>query len=116
MAETWPVSLPRSMSGVTWGTRDGRMKSQTDTGPGKIRRRSTAMPYTISGQMLLTRTQLATLDTFITTTTAGGVLAFNFPHPNGGAATLCRFADTLPTKTWAGSGKVSVDIMLEVMP
>lgn len=116
MADNWPVTLPRSMAGVAVGYPDGRLKSQTDTGPGKVRRRSTAMPYSITGQMILTRTQLATLQTFISTTLAGGTLPFNFPHPNGGASTLVRFGDSLPSWQWAGSGRVTVDIVLEALP
>ena len=46
----------------------------------------------------MTYAQLASLETFVNTTTIGGTLAFTFPDQKGGADVLCRFGDSLPKR------------------
>ena len=76
--DTWPSSLPQSflLSGYSEGMGDGRIKSNTDTGPAKIRRRSTAIPEPVTGQLLLSQSQKQTLKSFILETLLGGTLPF----------------------------------------
>jgi hypothetical protein len=116
MAETWPITVPCALINLQVGAADGRLKSQTDTGPGKMRRRSSAMPYMMTGQLVLTYQQRQLLANFIATTLAGGVLPFYFPSQIGGPDILVRFGESLPGWTRFGPGRVSVDIVLEVLP
>mgnify|MGYP006280613385 CR=1 FL=1 len=55
------------------------LRTPTDMGPGKQRKRSNR-PNTLQVQYTLTKAQVSTLDTFLTTT-IGGVNRFNYPHP-----------------------------------
>lgn len=118
MPEVWPATVPHCMTfdSPLLSPADGRIRSQTDTGPAKVRRRSSAMPRALSGQIPMTYAQWATLQTFINTTTLGGSLPFTFPSQIGGADVLARFGDSLPSARRLGAGKVLVDLALEVLP
>jgi hypothetical protein len=118
MPDVWPISLPDSFTFESYGEgiADGRLRSQTDTGPGKIRPRSSAMPEPLSGQMAMTGAQLETLRTFVKTTIAGGSLPFLFKSQRGGAQILVRFGDELPSWQRQGAGRYLVSLKLEIMP
>ncbi|SHF02838.1 hypothetical protein SAMN02745157_1471 [Kaistia soli DSM 19436] len=60
---------------------DGRLRSPTDLGPGKVRRKSTATVRTITPQIWMTRVQLERFGTFWDVDTKGGALPFWFPEP-----------------------------------
>jgi hypothetical protein len=115
---TWPTSLPSIFltDGYAQGFGDGRIRSATDTGPGKVRRRSTAMASPVVGRMLMTAAQLATLEKFVATDTLGGVLTFFFPDPVTRVNTLMRFGETLPTWTHMGGTIFAVSLTLEKLP
>lgn len=117
MAEVWPVSLPQRFLKANYqdSFADNLLRSNTDQGPAKVRRRSTSNARAMSGDMFLTTTQLATLETFWNTTTLGGSLALTFPDPRGGSALLVRF--TGPPK-WGNIGGAhwQVSLAFEVLP
>lgn len=80
---TWPSSLPTFVDreGFKQQREDGRLRSPTDFGPGKVRRRFSATVRTMSARILMTRFQLERLDTFWHVDTKGGALFFWFPEP-----------------------------------
>src|SRR5215207_710173 len=118
MPDTWPVGLPQcfTFDSLATGFADNRLRSQTDTGPAKVRPRSTAGPRPLSGQMVMTLAQIATLETFVETTLLGGSLPFTFPSQIGGAAILVRFAGELPAWSRHGMGRMMVSMSLEILP
>src|SRR5215207_10310859 len=118
MPETWPVGLPQcfTFDSLATGLADNRLRSQTDTGPAKVRPRSSAGPRPLSGQMVMTHAQIATLETFVETTLLGGSLPFTFPSQIGGSSHLVRFANELPGWSRHGKGHMVVSMNLEILP
>jgi hypothetical protein len=117
MAEAWPDGVPHCFTAdsLAVGLADGRIRSQTDTGPGKVRRRSSAMVKDMTGTLIMTYAQLTALETFVDDTLLGGSLPFSFPDQRGNTI-LVRFADKLPSWSRYGMGYVSVDMSLEILP
>jgi hypothetical protein len=89
----WPVTLPQifEQSGYKETLPDMMIRTKMDTGPAKVRKRFTAAPYSMSGNMRMTKAQTDDLDTFYLTTTNGGADAFTFIHPRKGTTLSCRF-------------------------
>ena len=115
--DVWPSNLP---SCFILGTQsesfgDGRLRSEVDMGPSKVRRRSTAMPGSLSGVLRMTGDHLSTLRAFVQNALIGGTLPFNFPSPNDGSTLLVRFA-SLPSWSRTTGRIFEVSIDLEVMP
>lgn len=117
MTATWPGTLPQTLqiSGNQEGIPDGRLKSQTDTGPGKIRPRTSALGRPLSGNMLMTRAQIDILVTFVSSNLSGGSLPFVFPVTVGVGTWLVRFAGTLPSWSNLGGDTWQVSLMLEIL-
>ncbi|MCW5697378.1 MAG: hypothetical protein KIS96_11690 [Bauldia sp.] len=123
MAETWPSSLPQSLKLDDYEEKAPNMvlRSQTDMGPGKTRRRSSAVPSTLSGSMVMTQAQLITLvgpdrrTGFFGTAIQGGADRFIFPDPWGGTPLLVRFTEP-PSWRAVGGGRFNVRLPLEAVP
>ena len=117
---TWPASLPQSMEveGYQESFPEQRLSSGMEIGPPKVRRRTTAAPTPISGQIVLDATQLATLETFIDSDLAGGALAFDMPHPRTGATISVVLSDQgMPVvRPILGGTKYVVRLDLEKQP
>ena len=118
----WPISLPQHLELGAQDTRQqGFIRSTTDTGPYKQRKRFTATARFLSGSMLLTGTQRATFETFYTTTISEGTDAFDFIDPSTFGTVSARFAQT-PTLSGVAGGSTSttlqwrMDLMIEVLP
>jgi hypothetical protein len=118
----WPVSLPQSFElGVQDTRQQGFIRSTTDTGPYKQRKRFTATSRFLSGSMLLTGTQRATFETFYTTTISEGSDAFDFTDPSTFATISARFVQP-PALSGVAGGATSttlqfrIDLLLEVLP
>ncbi|KQZ31576.1 hypothetical protein ASD50_15005 [Mesorhizobium sp. Root552] len=118
MVASWPLTLPQYVLTEGYGSAfgDGRLRSQPDIGPPKVRSRSSAMPEPLQGKVVMTTDQLASLRTFITTTLLKGTQPFTFPDPVTGDPILVRFGDRLPSWSYFGHRKWTVDLSLEVMP
>ena len=114
--DIWPSELPSCfiLGSHNETLPEGRLKSEMDAGPAKIRRRSSAMPYPLSGSLRMTLAQLNRLKTFTANTLLGGSLPFRFPSQYGGSALLVRFVSASVNRTLGN--KVIVDISLEVLP
>lgn len=76
----WPSTLPQvPQKGFTESVGVNVIRSATDAGPAKQRRRA-SRPSEMSLNFLMTTAQTQTLETFVKDTTSG-VKRFTFPHP-----------------------------------
>lgn len=116
MDPVWPATLPplTEQSNFNEAPPDTLLRSNTDTGPAKLRRRSTAGIRPLGGSMLMTKDQLAILEAFFLTDLVGGALPFTSTHPRTGAAIRAN----LKRPTWKHrSGQWwDASIELEVLP
>lgn len=89
----WPGSLPSNINvdGAAEQAVNGVLRTQMDAGPDFTRRRYSATPNNISGSLVLSDTDIATLDAFYQTTLNGGSDAFDWTHPRTGASVSMRF-------------------------
>lgn len=113
----WPTSLPSLPIADSYAetTTSGKVFSRMSVGPGKIRRRSTAITRMFSLVYLLDATQKAAFETFYHTTLAEGSMSFGWTRPDTGAAVTARFGQAEPAFSLAGIDfYMSADI--EVMP
>ena len=112
---TWPSTLPAPLSdGYRETPPDTTMRTSMDAGPDKVRRRYTSGSRPFALRYHLTATQVATLETFYTTTSRSGSLLFNWTHPRSGATVEARFLGAPQYAAIEHEGDVSVAI--EVMP
>jgi hypothetical protein len=117
MPDVWPVSLPQDFLRNSYqsAAAENRIRSQPDTGPAKVRRRSTANVRPMAGNMNITDAQLTALKTFYDTTTLSGSLPFTFPDPETAATLLVRF-DGVPGWSYVSPDVWLVMLKLEVLP
>lgn len=118
MPDVWPVDLPQCLprDGQGEGMGDDRIFSQPDVGPAQVRPRSSAEVRPFSGLLILTRSELATLRTFVDTTLLRGSLPFTFPAQSEAGTWLVRFTKGGKPK-WAPFGsKYRVSFDLEILP
>jgi hypothetical protein len=112
---SWP-SLPAPLAnGVQESFADNLHRTPMDIGPAKVRRRTTANPRPLSFNMLLSKAQLSTLETFYNSTVSGGALAFDMTHPRTGATVSCRFLQP-PAFSSVNGLYFTVSVSLEVLP
>lgn len=113
----WPETLPQSP--LTEGFRETpantTLRTEMETGPAKLRRRTTAAAATLSLAYLMGTAQLAALDVFYADTLQGGTLAFDFTHPVTGETVSCRFR-LPPARVALNGGYFRVAVELEVLP
>ncbi len=81
----WPTLLPQRVTIMGYSERlaDGRLKSQTDTGPGKVRRRYSSAARQVNAQIVLYQDQKSRFDRFWNEDTKGGALPFIMPDQTG---------------------------------
>lgn len=116
MADVWPSSLPQYVlrEGFSESIGDGRLRSQPDKGPAKVRRRSSMMPKLLQCRMIMSAEQLALMQEFVDDTLMNGSLPFLMPDPITRNPALVRFADNLPA--WTSRGiHFDVSFDLEVL-
>ncbi|MBE1208104.1 hypothetical protein [Aminobacter carboxidus] len=118
MVDVWPATLPQYLlaDGYSEAQGDGRLRTQPDVGPPKVRLRSSAMPGPLQGRMMMSGAQRAILDNFVKTTLIKGTLPFTFPDPLTRDPILVRFAANLPVWTSPGGDTFVASLDLEVMP
>ena len=116
MAIIWPAGLPQ-LPLIGWSEDLGKTTArfQTDAGPAQVRQRFTAGVRQLTMPLALTETQMDTLDTFYTTTTSGGALAFDWQHPRTGATESFRFLAP-PNATEVTHGLYRLSLSLELLP
>lgn len=106
-----------TVSGSMFRLGDGRLVSQTDTGPGKIRRRTTAIAHPFTGSWVMRGAQLDLFEDFVATALQGGSLPFTLPSPRGGEEWLVRIApDGMPSIEPLGNDIWRVSVDMERLP
>lgn len=77
----WPSRLPQAVlqEGFSVGFGDGRLKTGMDAGPGKSRRRFSAVARPVTASFVIRLDQLPILETFFDEQIAGGALPFFLP-------------------------------------
>lgn len=115
---TWPTALPQRyrVEGNAESIADGRLKSQTDAGPGKLRPRTSARPDPLTVTLRMTAAQLDILAAFVRDDLGRGTLPFLVPAARGAATWLVRFADSLPAWVNVGGDRYNVTLSLEILP
>lgn len=86
----WPPTLPQLQSeGTEYWTDSGVIRTQMETGPPKVRRRTNTTREYFSTPMELTGDQLADFKAFVETI-GGTALPFEWESPLDDTAILCR--------------------------
>lgn len=113
----WPASLPQRAErpGYQSGTGDGRLRSDTDSGIAKVRRRFSAVPRPLQLQMLMTWDQLDTFKAFVADDLETGVLPFVFPCQEGAGTWIVQFGRDMP-KWVAQTNNWMVTLDLVILP
>lgn len=114
---TWPAALPQLLERNSYEEEfaNNAMRTATDIGPKKIRRRTTANPRKVSGAIYLNPTQLGTFETFYETTLIDGTLRFNWVDPRDGT-TAVEMLFAAPPKVRSIGYDYQVTMQLEIMP
>ena len=115
---TWPTSLPSYFltDGYSQSLPDGRIRSQTDIGPAKVRTRSTAVAVPLVGRMLMTGTQIGILETFCRVDLLNSTGVFDFTDPVTRTSIKVRFSESVPAWTHVSGNYFSVQLQLEKLP
>jgi hypothetical protein len=117
MAQAWPTGFPASFlydgSSERWA--ENIVRSSMEVGPAKVRRRSTAGVRRITLEQNLTKTQVATMQTYYETTCAHGSLSATIADPRTGSNIEVRFV-TPPTIAVIGYEIYRIRYDFEVLP
>lgn len=119
MPATWPETLPQRflIAGNQHQLADPRLSSATDTGPGKSRPRSSAVPDSFTGSMRMSGAQWAILTAFGRDDLARWSLPFTIPAPDGGDDWLVMLRqNALPSRVNIGGDRWTVTMSLLVLP
>ncbi|MBU6475063.1 MAG: hypothetical protein KGL10_09665 [Alphaproteobacteria bacterium] len=113
----WPSTLPaaplaKNFQEIAPAT---VIRTDMDTGPAKVRQRTTAGVGELQATYFLSAAQTETLDDFYATTLAGGALGFDYTHPRTGALLTCRFVSP-PEYTAVNGAYYEAAVALEVLP
>lgn len=116
MPIVWPPTLP-ALPLIGWSETfaETRVRTETDSGPAKVRQRYTSGVRKLSLPFALTEAQMADLDDFFTTDTAGGSLRFEYEHTRTGTTYEMRFLAP-PQFSETDPGLYRGTIELEVLP
>lgn len=113
---TWPETLPPpALNTFKEAPPNNSIRSQTDKGPAKVRRRTTANTRPLSFALKLTKAQVEIIDYFYDVTTYSGTDEFYFTHPRTEKTVSCRFVSP-PSYDEQEAVIYNVNVSLEVMP
>ncbi len=91
MPIAWPASLPQApLFGYNEEIGEVKVRTQTDSGPAKVRRRFTESVDRMTWGLALTESQFGDLLTFYKTTTSHGSQRFEITHPRTAALVEVR--------------------------
>jgi hypothetical protein len=115
----WPLTLPQNVQkGFTESVGLNVLRTPTDSGPAKVRRRS-VRPSKMSVSFFMTTVQVAQLETFVLNTIQG-VARFGFPHPRTRTQVEVRIVPTQDgqyyTTSYQAPGYWLVSMDLEILP
>lgn len=120
----WPGTLPTApMYGWTEAPGDSLVRTQTDAGPAKLRRRFTSTPSIFSVQFVLTKAQATRLiqfyenasDAAIAGTNGGALSITGLPHPRDDSDAEFRFLAP-PVITQVSYDVFRASLRLELLP
>lgn len=91
----WPAELPQVLRfPITQRRQSGKLRSEPDTGPAKVRRRFTARVTEYPGASIqLTGEQKAIFDAFYDDELAGGSLSFSWTDPDTRQPAMLRIKE-----------------------
>jgi len=114
----WPSTLPQKpeQGGYQEGFASTVIRSPTDTGRTKRRRRFLTGPRLLTVTMPMTDAQLLIFNAFYEDTIAHGALSFTFPHPRLGTNITVAFKEDPPPITPEGALTYFVVMKLEILP
>lgn len=114
----WPATLPTRVlvDGYAERPADVVLRSKTDTGPGKARRRSTAARRPIKCTIAVDGVQLDDLEAFFDDTLKGGSIPFDWVHPRTGLAATFSFSSPPEIAPEPGGATWLVAMQLELHP
>lgn len=117
---TWPGSLPQYMEiGLSETRQQGFVRSPTDAGPPKQRKRFTAVSRFVTGTMTLSKAQRDTFETFYKTTLGEGAAEFTMGDALDFGTETFRFVE-VPDMQLINAGGTSgywkVSLSLEILP
>lgn len=113
----WPASLPAAVLRADYeeSLPELRLRTSTDIGPAKVRRRSSAGVRPVSGSMVLTKSQRDALIAFYRSDLVEGSLRFSMADTLDSSQTAeFRFVD--PPKFSQTGTHYKVTLSLEIMP
>ena len=96
---TWPIApFPQAplIAGYTETPPNNTLRSATDKGPGKSRRRTTANSRNLRWPFLLTEAQTQELDDFYETDIESGSISFTHTDPRTGASGTYKIKEPPP--------------------
>ncbi|HYD17056.1 MAG TPA: hypothetical protein VEF76_01090 [Patescibacteria group bacterium] len=113
----WPETLPQSplSEGFREMPPDVLARSEMDTGPAKLRPRTSAGCAKLEVTYILSREEVEMLSDFYNEELMWGALAFSFPHPRLEEPADCRFRQP-PSYTAINGDFFKVACQLEVLP
>lgn len=79
----WPSSLPQMplIEGYSEVMPTNLIRSNTDTGPAKVRKRGNAKPVVVKASYLLSTQEVEILDEFVEEQLSGGAICFDWVRP-----------------------------------
>ncbi len=115
---SWPTSLPQRplADGFSETPPNLLVRSATDTGPAKARRRATAGVTKLKASFRLSPSQLATFRSFFASDLHGGNLSFSWTHPVTGAVGAFRIVPPPSIEPIAAGIAWRVSLDLELLP
>lgn len=120
---TWPVNVPSAFqhSGYGFEADSGIIRTSMDTGPAKIRRRTTAVVKRHKGTIIMTRAQFAAWQSWFENYLAFGSLTFAMSDPITGSTVDARIIAPTGGKAYSfspesGSNYGVLSIEIEVLP
>lgn len=120
----WPGNLPtHPQYGWSESPGDSLVRTQTDAGPAKLRRRFTSTPSSFSFQFVMTKAQATRLiqfyenasDAAIAGTNGGALSITGLPHPRDNSASTFRFSAP-PVLTQTAYNVFRASLRLELLP
>jgi len=116
-SQTWPGGLPQDILQGTYTEQppDVVVRTEMSAGPAKVRRRATAGVRPVSGRIRVTKSEVATFDTFFDSTLKGGALRFDWKNPRTGTSKELRFTGR-PEYAALSDDLFEITLPLEILP
>jgi hypothetical protein len=117
VAATWPVTLQQLVNeeGFAYTVGETAIRTESDVGPAKVRRRFTKSVDSVSVTINITQDLYPTFRDFHDITLNGGVLPFDFENPLTGTLEEFRFSGPYQIRS-IGAGNFIVSMVWERLP